>query len=47
MVNIALGSAALETCEAGDTSGDGSVTINELIAAVGRALGGCQTARAK
>src|SRR5262245_60731816 len=40
-VNVALGSAALATCEACDTSGDGGVAINELIAAVGAALGGC------
>jgi hypothetical protein len=40
-VNIALGSAAVDTCPELDTTGDGTVTVNELIAAVTRALGGC------
>jgi cysteine-rich repeat protein len=40
-VNIALGSAAVESCAPCDVNGDGSVTINELIASVGSALNGC------
>ena len=42
-VNIALGSAAPQTCAACDSDGDGQVTINELIASVNNALGGCPT----
>jgi hypothetical protein len=45
-VNIALGSAAVEACPEFDTSGDGTVTVNELIAAVNRALGGCPSSGA-
>lgn len=41
MVNIALGSAAVETCAAGDTNQDGEVTIDEILRAVSRALGSC------
>ena len=40
-VNIALGTTSVETCPSFDTDGDGAVTINELIAAVNRALTGC------
>jgi hypothetical protein len=40
-VNIALGSAALDTCRAFDKNGDQAVTIDELILAVNRALNGC------
>ena len=40
-VNIALGSAPVDVCHACDTNGDGSVSVNELIAAVRRALDGC------
>ena len=40
-VNIALGSAALDTCPAFDADADGGVAINELIAAVGALLNGC------
>ena len=40
-VNIALGSAAVETCPACDTNASGTVSVNELIAAVRRALNGC------
>jgi hypothetical protein len=43
-VNIALGVAAVEDCSAFDTSDDGSVTIDELIAAVNNALTGCPAA---
>ena len=41
MVNIALGTAPATDCQAGDTNGDGSITINEIIAAVVNALGSC------
>jgi len=38
-VNVALGSAAVETCPAADGDGNGAVAVNELIAAVNAALG--------
>jgi hypothetical protein len=41
MVNIALGSRPVADCWAGDTSGDGEITIDEIIQAVNRALSGC------
>jgi hypothetical protein len=40
-VNIALGTAAVDTCRACDADGNGAVSIGELIAAVTRALNGC------
>ena len=40
-VNIALGTADIGACPPFDTSGDGTVAIQELIAAVNNALGGC------
>ncbi len=40
-VNIALGSASLDTCHSFDADGDGMVAINELIQAVNGALGAC------
>jgi len=40
-VNIALGTASVDTCPSFDTSGDGAVTIDELLKAVTAALGGC------
>jgi cysteine-rich repeat protein len=40
-VNVALGSAAVSSCDACDVNGDGGVAINELIAAVNSALAGC------
>jgi hypothetical protein len=40
-VNIALGTAALETCGAFDANHDGSVTVDELVIAVNKALNGC------
>lgn len=40
-VNIALGSASVDSCASLDTNGDGSVGISELVAAVSRALEGC------
>ena len=43
-VNIARGTATVDTCQAMDANGDGAVTIDELIAAVNRALNGCASA---
>ena len=40
-VNIALGAMPVDACPSFDAKGDGAVTINELIAAVNRALTGC------
>jgi hypothetical protein len=40
-VNIALDTTSGDLCPSFDTSGDGAVTINELIAAVKHALSGC------
>jgi hypothetical protein len=40
-VNIALGSAMLDTCQQSDADGTRTVTINELIIAVNNALSGC------
>jgi len=42
-VNIALGSASYETCVNADADLDGTIRINDLIAAVGSALQGCPT----
>jgi hypothetical protein len=41
MVNIALGARPLSDCEAGDSTRDGEITIDEIIRAVTRALSGC------
>jgi hypothetical protein len=41
MVNIALGTRNVSECSVGDTSGDGQITIDEIIQAVNRALNGC------
>ncbi|MDX2169256.1 MAG: hypothetical protein SF182_19455 [Deltaproteobacteria bacterium] len=38
-VNIALGSAALDSCPSFDPNGDGMVAVNELVRAVANALG--------
>jgi hypothetical protein len=40
-VNIALGNAPVAVCLAGDRDSSGRVTVDELIAAVNRALEGC------
>jgi hypothetical protein len=40
-VNIALGTASLDTCSVFDSTGDGAVTVDELIGAVNNALTGC------
>jgi hypothetical protein len=41
MVNIALGSADLSTCTAGDQNDDKQIIINEIVVAVNNALSGC------
>jgi len=41
LVNIALGTTPLSTCSVGDIDGSGDITVNEIIAAVGRALSSC------
>ena len=41
MVNIALGNGPLSACAAGDADHSGGITLNEIIAAVNNALGGC------
>jgi len=41
MVNIALGTAGVSTCRAGDQNGDGEITIGEIITAANNALNGC------
>jgi hypothetical protein len=41
MVNVALGNAAVCTCETGDANGNGQVTIDEILTAVSNALNGC------
>jgi hypothetical protein len=43
MVNIGLGTTALQTCEAGDANGDGQITVDEILAAVNNALSGCSS----
>jgi hypothetical protein len=40
-VNIALEAASVDTCAPCDTTDDGIVSVNDLIAAVGRIIGGC------
>jgi hypothetical protein len=40
-VNIALGSFAIDRCQAIDANGNSAVSINELIAAVNNLLRGC------
>jgi hypothetical protein len=40
-VRIASGEIDVTECEAADLNGDGSVSIDELVAAVERALQGC------
>ncbi|MFI5364254.1 MAG: Ig-like domain-containing protein [Candidatus Binatia bacterium] len=41
LVNIALGDAALMSCQVGDVNGDGQITIDEVLVAVHNALAGC------
>jgi hypothetical protein len=40
-VNIALGSSDVKLCPAGDGDGSGEITIDEILAAVNRALSAC------
>jgi hypothetical protein len=40
-VNIALGEASVEECDAADSGGDGQITVDELVSATGSALDGC------
>jgi hypothetical protein len=40
-VSIALGTTAVENCEAVDRNDDGRVSVDELVAAVNNALAGC------
>jgi CSLREA domain-containing protein len=42
MANIALGTALPSTCLPGDLNGDAQITIDEILAAVGNSLAGCQ-----
>jgi hypothetical protein len=41
MVNIALGTAPIENCTAGDANGDGEITVDEVVAAVSNSLQDC------
>jgi hypothetical protein len=41
LVNMALGSADISGCEAGDANGDRVITIDEILLAVSHALSGC------
>src|SRR5262249_3405728 len=45
MVNVALGDAPVYWCAKGDADGSGSITVDEVVAGVGRALDGCPAAR--
>src|SRR5262245_21613987 len=41
MVNVALGADSVDRCHPGDTDGDGTISITEIIGAVNNALNGC------
>ena len=41
LVNIALGSANISACMAGDSNHDGQISIDEIIRAIDAALNGC------
>jgi hypothetical protein len=43
-VGVALGTRPTDACAAADSDGSGSVTVSELVAAVGAALNGCPPA---
>ena len=45
MTRIALGEGVLAECPAGDADGDGTITVDEFIAAISNALDGCPTAQ--
>lgn len=41
MVNMALGTAGVSVCRAGDVSGEGTITVEEIVQAVNKVLLGC------
>jgi hypothetical protein len=41
MTNITLGTQPLANCGAGDNNGDGAISIDEILTAVNKTLGGC------
>jgi hypothetical protein len=41
LVDIALGNTSIPPCDAGDLNHDNKITVNEILAAVNRALNGC------
>jgi cytochrome c peroxidase len=41
-INVSLGASSLALCVDSDPSGDGAVTIDELLRSIGSALNGCQ-----
>lgn len=41
MADIALGTADISSCTAGDADGDGRIAIDEIIASVNHALNEC------
>jgi len=41
MVSIALGNTPVAACEPGDVNHDGTLTIDEILLAVDKALNGC------
>jgi len=43
MVHVALGSAPVSRCLAGDVNGDGQISVDEILTAVNDALNGCPT----
>src|SRR5215813_11917761 len=44
MVKVALGAADMSACSVGDASGDGAISIDELVKATKAALGECEAA---
>jgi hypothetical protein len=42
LVAIALGNEGIAACPAGDSNGDNQITVDEILAAVNKALNGCQ-----
>jgi hypothetical protein len=47
MVNVALGTAPVSACVAGDPNHDGAITIDEIVRAVNNALNGCGGGKAE
>jgi len=41
MVNIALGKSSVLGCRLGDQSGNGTITVDEILLAVNKAMSGC------